>query len=169
MQLAPLGAKPAGLCVKQTRADITLAECANASGVTFTPTFFIDDRHYDEPCDGASITSRALLARNVWTEAWRRIGSQMTRPKAILSVSAHWYGPGITVTVPGGQGRGSLQRRGARRLTPGPPAGHLLHEDLAGGAICGQPSRITSAAIPKERRRASCSNTLATSINSFGR
>ena len=34
------------------------------------------------------------VAHNDYTEAWRRIGEEMPKPKAILSVSAHWYVPG---------------------------------------------------------------------------
>jgi 4,5-DOPA dioxygenase extradiol len=39
------------------------------------------------------------VTSNTWTEGWRRIGEQVTRPKAILSISAHWYAPGTGVTV----------------------------------------------------------------------
>ena len=39
------------------------------------------------------------LSTNRYTEAWRLIGSQTPRPKAILSVSAHWFVPGTGVTV----------------------------------------------------------------------
>jgi len=39
------------------------------------------------------------ISRNAFTEAWRRIGEQTARPKAILSISAHWYVPGTEVTV----------------------------------------------------------------------
>lgn len=39
------------------------------------------------------------LASNGYTEAWRRIGQAMPRPKAILSISAHWFIPGTGVTV----------------------------------------------------------------------
>lgn len=39
------------------------------------------------------------VGSNAWTDGWARIGGQMTRPKSILSVSAHWYGPGTGVTV----------------------------------------------------------------------
>ena len=39
------------------------------------------------------------LSRNAYTEAWRRMGAEMPRPKAILSISAHWYAPGAAVTV----------------------------------------------------------------------
>lgn len=39
------------------------------------------------------------LSRNDYTEAWRRIGLQTPRPKAILSISAHWFVPGTGVTV----------------------------------------------------------------------
>jgi 4,5-DOPA dioxygenase extradiol len=39
------------------------------------------------------------LASNAYTEAWRTIGQQTRRPKAILSISAHWYVPGTGVTV----------------------------------------------------------------------
>jgi 4,5-DOPA dioxygenase extradiol len=39
------------------------------------------------------------VSNNAWTEAWRRIGEQTARPKAILAISAHWYVPGTGVTV----------------------------------------------------------------------
>ena len=39
------------------------------------------------------------VSSNAYTEAWRRIGEQTARPKAILSISAHWYVPGTAVTV----------------------------------------------------------------------
>jgi 4,5-DOPA dioxygenase extradiol len=39
------------------------------------------------------------LAHNAWTEAWRGIGERIGKPRAILSVSAHWYAPGTAVTV----------------------------------------------------------------------
>ncbi len=35
---------------------------------------------------------------NVWSRAFRSIASQLPRPKAILSVSAHWYVSGTWVT-----------------------------------------------------------------------
>lgn len=42
----------------------------------------------------------ALLA-NQYTDAWRGIGAHLPRPKAILSISAHWFVPetGVTVTT----------------------------------------------------------------------
>jgi 4,5-DOPA dioxygenase extradiol len=36
---------------------------------------------------------------NGYTEGWQRIGKQITRPKAILSISAHWFVPGTGVTI----------------------------------------------------------------------
>lgn len=36
---------------------------------------------------------------NTYTEAWARIGSRMRKPKAILSISAHWFVPETGVTV----------------------------------------------------------------------
>jgi aromatic ring-opening dioxygenase catalytic subunit (LigB family) len=36
---------------------------------------------------------------NGYTEAWRRIGAETRKPKAILSISAHWYVPGTGVTI----------------------------------------------------------------------
>ena len=39
------------------------------------------------------------VTENVYTEAWRRIGAEIPKPKAILSISAHWYVPGIGVTI----------------------------------------------------------------------
>ena len=39
------------------------------------------------------------LLENSYTEGWRRIGEQTSRPKAILSISAHWYVPETGVTI----------------------------------------------------------------------
>ena len=39
------------------------------------------------------------LDSNAYADAWRRIGEQTPKPKAILSVSAHWYVPETSVTV----------------------------------------------------------------------
>ena len=39
------------------------------------------------------------VTQNEYTEAWRRIGAQTPKPKAILSISAHWYVPETAVTV----------------------------------------------------------------------
>jgi 4,5-DOPA dioxygenase extradiol len=38
------------------------------------------------------------LERNDYTSGWRRMGERLPRPRAILSVSAHWYVPGARVT-----------------------------------------------------------------------
>src|SRR5258708_37976212 len=35
---------------------------------------------------------------NAYTKAWSRLKETFPRPKAILSVSAHWYGAGTFVT-----------------------------------------------------------------------
>ena len=39
------------------------------------------------------------LAHNAWTEGWASIGARMPQPKAILSISAHWYLPSTQVTA----------------------------------------------------------------------
>src|SRR5215467_10906016 len=39
------------------------------------------------------------ITRNRYTESWAAIGSEIPRPRAILSVSAHWYRPGVAVTA----------------------------------------------------------------------
>jgi 4,5-DOPA dioxygenase extradiol len=39
------------------------------------------------------------LAENAYTAAWRQIGKQKPRPKAILAISAHWFVPGTGVTI----------------------------------------------------------------------
>ncbi len=39
------------------------------------------------------------LLRNAYTERWATIGNSIPRPKAVLSVSAHWYVPGTYVTA----------------------------------------------------------------------
>ena len=36
---------------------------------------------------------------NAWTQAWAVIGARLPRPRAVLSVSAHWYLPGTAVTA----------------------------------------------------------------------
>jgi len=39
------------------------------------------------------------IEHNGYTEAWQRFGQQTPRPRAILSISAHWYVPVTSVTV----------------------------------------------------------------------
>jgi 4,5-DOPA dioxygenase extradiol len=39
------------------------------------------------------------LAENDWTRAWAALGERPPRPRAILSVSAHWYVPAVAVTA----------------------------------------------------------------------
>ena len=39
------------------------------------------------------------LQKNAWTSAWAALGAALPRPKAILSVSAHWYLPATAVTA----------------------------------------------------------------------
>ena len=39
------------------------------------------------------------VLKNDYTEGWRRLGEATARPKAILSISAHWFVPQTGVTV----------------------------------------------------------------------
>jgi 4,5-DOPA dioxygenase extradiol len=39
------------------------------------------------------------IANNGYTEAWRRMGQKVPKPKAILSISAHWFVPDTGVTI----------------------------------------------------------------------
>ncbi len=39
------------------------------------------------------------VSNHSYTEAWRRVGEATPKPKAVLSISAHWYVPGTAVTV----------------------------------------------------------------------
>src|SRR4051794_13946895 len=39
------------------------------------------------------------VSHNDFTKIWQRMGKEMPKPKAILSISAHWYVPGTGVTV----------------------------------------------------------------------
>lgn len=36
---------------------------------------------------------------NAWSRAWSKLGTQLPRPRAVLSVSAHWYVPALAVTA----------------------------------------------------------------------
>ena len=38
------------------------------------------------------------LSKNAYTDGWAAIGNSLPRPKAVLSVSAHWYIPATAVT-----------------------------------------------------------------------
>ncbi len=38
------------------------------------------------------------IETNVYTEAWRKIGEQVGKPRAVLSISAHWYVEATAVT-----------------------------------------------------------------------
>jgi 4,5-DOPA dioxygenase extradiol len=37
--------------------------------------------------------------KNPYTDGWRRVGEETPRPRAILSISAHWFVPGTGVTI----------------------------------------------------------------------
>jgi 4,5-DOPA dioxygenase extradiol len=39
------------------------------------------------------------LQANDWTRAWSALGSALPRPRAVLSISAHWYVDGTAVTA----------------------------------------------------------------------
>jgi 4,5-DOPA dioxygenase extradiol len=39
------------------------------------------------------------LERNRYSEAWRKIGESLPKPRAVLAVSAHWYTRGTLVTA----------------------------------------------------------------------
>jgi 4,5-DOPA dioxygenase extradiol len=39
------------------------------------------------------------LQDNRYTQAWQQLGASIPRPKAILAISAHWYGRGTAVTA----------------------------------------------------------------------
>jgi 4,5-DOPA dioxygenase extradiol len=42
---------------------------------------------------------RNAFGRNAWTRGWAAIGAALPRPRAVLTVSAHWYLPETAVTA----------------------------------------------------------------------
>ena len=38
------------------------------------------------------------ILQNTYTEGWRAIGKRVGKPRAVLSISAHWYVPGVALT-----------------------------------------------------------------------
>ena len=42
---------------------------------------------------------RNALSHNAWTQGWATIGKDIPRPRAVLSLSAHWYLPATLVTA----------------------------------------------------------------------
>ena len=90
----------------------------------------------------------ALLA-NSYTAGWRRIGREVGEPKAVFSISAHWFVPetGVTVTTApktihdfGGFPRELLQ---VQYPAPGDPA--LARRVQPFGAVGGQAERVLGA------------------------
>lgn len=41
------------------------------------------------------------IQRNHYTSEWQKLGAFLPTPRAIVCVSAHWYGPGTAVTAMG--------------------------------------------------------------------
>ena len=39
------------------------------------------------------------LENNKYTRGWKAMGTELPKPRAVLSISAHWYGPGTAVTA----------------------------------------------------------------------
>lgn len=39
------------------------------------------------------------IANNIYTHAWKQIGQNIARPRAILAISAHWFVPKTGVTI----------------------------------------------------------------------
>jgi 4,5-DOPA dioxygenase extradiol len=66
-------------------ASATKAE--DASDAQLMPTLFVGHG-----------TPMNALADNDWSRGWRALGAALARPRAILSVSAHWFLPATLVT-----------------------------------------------------------------------
>ena len=58
------------------------------------------------------------VTHNDYTETWRRMGAEIPKPKAILSISAHWYVPETGVTVSTAPRDPALARRVQQLLAP---------------------------------------------------
>jgi 4,5-DOPA dioxygenase extradiol len=80
---------------------------------------------------------------NAYTEAWAAIGESLPRPRAIVSVSAHWYRPGTAVTAMAAPrtihdfGGFPPELYGVRYPAPGEPAFARHVRDLLAPATVG--------------------------------
>ncbi|MCX4782723.1 dioxygenase family protein [Streptomyces sp. NBC_01264] len=80
------------------------------------------------------------LEPNEWTSGWEELARSMPRPRAILSVSAHWYVPGVRVTA-------AEQPRTIHDFGGFPPALHQVQYPAPGSAeLC---RRVTELLGPQ--------------------